>query len=59
MNTDFYVPRKRELSEVLPWDFIDIGVRKEYLRNEYERALEGKFTPPCRVGSCKTCGVCK
>jgi radical SAM superfamily enzyme YgiQ (UPF0313 family) len=59
MNTDFYVYRKREFSEALPWDFIDIGVRKEYLRNEYERALEGKFTPPCKVGSCKTCGVCK
>ncbi len=58
MAMDFYVSRKREFSEALPWDFIDIGVRKEYLRTEYERALEGKFTHPCRVGSCKTCGVC-
>jgi len=59
IKTDFYVYRQREFSERLPWDFIDIGVRKEYLMNEYQRALEGKFTPPCRVGSCKTCGVCK
>jgi radical SAM family uncharacterized protein len=59
IDTDVYVLRRRGFDEVLPWDFIDIGVRKEYLRNEYERALEGKFTPPCRVGSCKTCGVCK
>ena len=58
INTDFYVRRRREFNEHLPWDFIDIGVRKEYLMNEYQRALEGKFTPPCRVGSCKTCGVC-
>lgn len=58
MDLDFYVTRRRGFSEALPWDFIDIGVRKEYLRNEFERALEGKFTPPCRVGSCKTCGVC-
>ncbi len=58
IDTDWYVTRTRQFDEVLPWDFIDIGVRKEYLRNEYERALEGKFTPPCRVGSCKTCGVC-
>jgi radical SAM superfamily enzyme YgiQ (UPF0313 family) len=59
MDTDFYVYRRRAFDEALPWDFIDIGVRKEYLRNEFERAREGKFTPPCSVGSCKTCGVCK
>jgi radical SAM superfamily enzyme YgiQ (UPF0313 family) len=58
MDTDFYAARRRGFDEVLPWDFIDIGVRKEYLMNEYGRALEGKFTPPCKVGSCKTCGVC-
>ncbi len=59
MDLDFYVTRRRGFDEVLPWDFIDIGVRKEYLRNEYQRAREGKYTPPCRVGACKTCGVCK
>jgi radical SAM family uncharacterized protein len=59
IDTDFYVTRRRGFDEVLPWDFIDIGVRKDYLRNEYACALEGKYTPPCRVGSCKTCGVCK
>jgi radical SAM family uncharacterized protein len=59
ISTDFYVTRRRAFSELLPWDFIDIGVRKDYLRNEYERALEGKFTQACKVGSCKTCGVCK
>ncbi len=58
INMDFYVYRRRELNEHLPWDFIDIGVRKEYLKNEYQRALAEKFTPPCKVGSCKTCGVC-
>ncbi len=57
-DLDFYVARRRDFDEVLPWDFIDIGVRKDYLRKEFERALEGKFTPPCQVGSCRTCGVC-
>ena len=59
VDTDWYVYRRRVFEEALPWDFIDIGVRKEYLKSEYERALEGKYTPPCRIGSCKTCGVCK
>lgn len=58
MDTDFFVKRRRGVDEILPWDFIDIGVRKEYLMNEYHRALEGKYTPPCRVGVCRTCGVC-
>ena len=57
-DMDFYAARRRGFDEVLPWDFIDIGVRKDYLRNERERALEGKYTPPCKVGSCRTCGVC-
>lgn len=59
MDTDFYVTRRRDFTEILPWDFIDIGVRKEYLMSEYKRALEGKYTPPCRVGSCTACGVCE
>ncbi len=58
MDAGFYVTRRRAFDEVLPWDFIDIGVRKEYLKNEHARALEGRFTPPCKVGTCKTCGVC-
>lgn len=58
MDTDFFVTRRRGFDELLPWDFIDIGVRKDYLRNEYQRGLEEKFTPPCRVGTCRTCGVC-
>jgi radical SAM family uncharacterized protein len=59
MDTAFFVTRRREFNETLPWDFIDIGVRKDYLMNEYKRALEGKYTPPCKVGTCKTCGVCE
>ncbi len=57
--TDFFVTRQRGADEVFPWDFIDIGVRKDYLRNEYRRAREGAYTPPCNVGSCRACGVCR
>jgi len=59
LDMNFYVTRRRSFEENLAWDFIDIGVRKDYLISEYHRAREEKFTPPCRVGSCKTCGVCE
>lgn len=39
INPDFYVYRHRELTEILPWDFIDNGVKKETLIAEYHRAL--------------------
>ncbi len=39
LNPDFYVYRERDLDETLPWDFIDHGVGKDYLRREYLEAL--------------------
>lgn len=40
INPDFYVYRKRELDEIFPWDFIDHGIPKEKLREEYIKAME-------------------
>jgi radical SAM family uncharacterized protein/radical SAM-linked protein len=57
IDPDFYLGRERELDEVLPWDHIDCGVRKSYLRREWERALEGGITEDCRR-KCLECGVC-
>ena len=45
--------------ELFPWDFIDHGLKKDYLWEEYQRALEGKETPPCRPLVCKRCGICR
>lgn len=59
INPDFYVLRERSLDETLPWDFIDHGIRKSFLKTEYKRALEGKTSPPCPMESCNTCGVCR
>jgi len=39
INADFYVYRHREVNEILPWDFIDQGLKKEQLFAEYQRAL--------------------
>ncbi|MBC8198652.1 MAG: TIGR03960 family B12-binding radical SAM protein [Desulfobacterales bacterium] len=59
LNPDFYALRDRALDELLPWDFIDHGIRKTYLKREYKRALQGKMSEACKVESCTVCGVCK
>lgn len=59
VNPDFYVHRERSLNELLPWDFIDNGINKSFLKQEYKRALQGKTSPPCPIESCNICGVCK
>jgi len=45
------------LEEILPWDFIDIGVEKSWLITEYEEALKNHTKPSCETG-CVNCGVC-
>ncbi|MDL1963458.1 MAG: TIGR03960 family B12-binding radical SAM protein [Deltaproteobacteria bacterium] len=59
INPDFYALRERSLDELLPWDFIDHGVTKSFLKHEYKKALDGKKTSPCPMESCSVCGVCK
>ncbi len=54
----FYNLRERSLDELLPWDFIDTGVTKEFLKREWKRAMEGAVTPNCRA-ACQGCGVRK
>ena len=56
IDGDFYARRIRELDEIFPWDFIDPGVKKEYLIKEYKNALKGKITEDCRI-SCHGCGI--
>ncbi|MBQ0145626.1 MAG: TIGR03960 family B12-binding radical SAM protein [Lachnospiraceae bacterium] len=48
--------RERKLDEILPWDFIDIGVKKEFLIREWNNALNGVITPNCRQ-QCSGCGA--
>ncbi|MHB9925175.1 TIGR03960 family B12-binding radical SAM protein [Clostridium botulinum] len=56
VDGDFYAYRQREYDEILPWDFVDTGVSKEFLMRENERAKKAEITPDCRQG-CKNCGV--
>ncbi len=54
----FYYNRERSYDEILPWDFIDIGVSKEFLKRENENAKAEKVTPNCRE-KCSGCGAAK
>ncbi len=57
INPEDYLKEKPK--EVpLPWDFIDVGVSKEFLLAEARRAEMGIFTPDCRQANCQQCGVC-
>ncbi len=50
--------RARALKAPLPWDHIDLGVKKTFLWEERARALEEKFSPDCRFTKCLQCGTC-
>lgn len=52
----FYTKRERDLEEVLPWDFIDVGVSKEFFKREWQRAKNQVVTPNCRM-ACQGCGA--
>ena len=56
LDVDFYAYRERTYDEVLPWDFIDIGVNRKYLEVESEKAKKAELTQNCRKG-CTGCGV--
>ncbi|MDD2619167.1 MAG: TIGR03960 family B12-binding radical SAM protein [Syntrophomonadaceae bacterium] len=55
---EFYTERPRSYNEKLPWDFIDIGVSKDYLLEENEKAQQMETTPDCRHVGCSDCGLC-
>ncbi|MBR3770907.1 MAG: TIGR03960 family B12-binding radical SAM protein [Clostridium sp.] len=54
----FYTARERSVDELLPWDFIDVGVTKKFLWREYQQAMGATVTPNCRQ-KCSGCGALK
>ncbi|MCR5411371.1 MAG: TIGR03960 family B12-binding radical SAM protein [Lachnospiraceae bacterium] len=54
----FYTRREREETELFPWDFIDIGVRKDFLLQELKASREERVTPNCRE-HCSGCGAAR
>ncbi len=57
LEPGFYAQRQRSLDEVLPWAHIDVGVTTAFLKQEYQRSLDGKKTPDCRTEVCNACGL--
>lgn len=58
LDPAFYTQRRREFSELLPWDHIDFGVSRKFLENENKKAHSNKTTPHCRI-KCAGCGANK
>lgn len=57
VDPDDYLHRPMSPEETLPWDHIHTGVRKDFLKKEWQRAVQEKATPDCR-NKCLECGVC-
>ena len=58
IDADRILYRERTPEEVLPWDHIDMRVKRSYLWEEWQQALQGHVTEDCRDGACQDCGVC-
>lgn len=58
IDPHFYTHRKREFTELLPWDHLDFGVSRKFLENENKKAHMNETTPHCRI-KCAGCGANK
>ena len=56
LSVGFYAERARDLDETLPWDMIDVGVRKDHLKREREKCYTSTLSPDCRH-QCSACGA--
>lgn len=56
VDPSFYSNRRRDFSEILPWDHLDYGIRKEFLIEENKKAYQSVTTPNCRQ-KCAACGA--
>ena len=55
---DLHALRPRGADEVFPWDHMDTGVGRAYLRAEFERFMNGELTARCEPAACRLCGAC-
>ena len=58
LDLDFYASRERGEDELLPWDMIDVGVRKAHLLHERKQCYASALSPDCRK-QCSACGAAR
>lgn len=58
LSVDFYAHRERNTDEILPWDFIDCGVTKDFLKREWEKAKQEQVSENCKL-KCQGCGAAR
>ena len=58
VDIGFYTTRERSLDEIFPWDFLDCGVNKEFLKREWQKAQQETVTPNCKM-QCQGCGAAR
>ena len=58
VDPTFYAHREREKDEIMPWDIVDVGVRRAHLWHEREQAYKSELSPDCRK-QCSACGAAK
>ena len=59
VDSKYYNERERDFYEILPWDHTSPGVRKNFLIDEWNKAMEGQLTQDCRRTHCTGCGICQ
>lgn len=58
VDLKFFTERRRETSEPLPWDHIDVKINKTFLIEEWQKAGKAELTQDCRTNDCQACGAC-
>mgnify|MGYP000641176361 FL=1 len=58
VDPTFYAHRLRDKDEIMPWDNVDVGVRRAHLWHEREQAYKSELSPDCRK-QCSACGAAK
>ena len=59
LDPEWYAYRTLNYEDILPWEHIDIGVKKQFLSKEHQKALEIATTGDCRFKHCTVCGICQ